>query len=156
MNAQKKYYEKHKTKILAHNRQYYFKHKNRIRIWNNQYQLRRSKIDTLYGIRRSLRRRFLLALDGTKKCTSIINLLGCSIDNFKQYIESKFMKGMNWNNHGTWHLDHIIPCSYFDLTIVSQQAQCFHYTNFQPLWAKDNLKKGKKLCGTNQKNTSNR
>lgn len=46
--------------------------------------------------------------------------------------------------HG-WHVDHIIPCSSFDLTDIKQQKICFHYTNLQPLWAIDNLKKSNKI-----------
>jgi hypothetical protein len=69
------------------------------------------------------------------------------MDQLKQYIETLFKPGMTWGNHGNfgWHLDHIIPCSSFDLTDVEQQKKCFHYTNLQPLWAKDNIKKGSKL-----------
>ena len=52
--------------------------------------------------------------------------------------------GKNWALDG-WHLDHIIPCSSFDLTIEEEQKKCFHYTNLQPLWAKDNLSKHNKL-----------
>ena len=72
-----------------------------------------------------------------KKCNSTLILLGCSIDFFKQYLESKFTKGMTWENRGVhgWHLDHIKPCILFDLSNPEQQKLCFHYTNYQPLWA---------------------
>ena len=58
---------------------------------------------------------------------------------------------MNWNNQGHkgWHIDHIKPCSSFNLTDSKQQEQCFHYTNLQPLWAKKNLSKGKKYVTKN-------
>lgn len=46
-------------------------------------------------------------------------------------------------NHGLWHIDHIKPCCSFDLTKADQQRECFHFTNLQPLWAKDNLRKNK-------------
>lgn len=64
-------------------------------------------------------------------------LLGCKIPEAKKYIESKFTKGMSWENHGLygWHIDHIIPCDSFDLTKEEEQLKCFHYTNLQPLWA---------------------
>ena len=51
-------------------------------------------------------------------------------------------------NHGNWHIDHRIPCCSFDLTTEEEQKKCFHYTNLQPLWDKDNLSKGGKYdCG---------
>jgi hypothetical protein len=92
-------------------------------------------------------RRILLAVKGSSKSKSTLELLGCNLDQLKQYIETLFKPGMTWGNHSKfgWHLDHIIPCSSFDLTDVEQQKKCFHYTNLQPLWAKDNIKKGSKL-----------
>jgi hypothetical protein len=72
--------------------------------------------------------------------------LGCDVITFKKYLESQFKEGMNWNNYGRkgWHIDHIRPCSNFDLSNLEQQKQCFHYTNLQPLWWKDNLIKSSK------------
>jgi hypothetical protein len=60
-----------------------------------------------------------------------------------KHLESHFTEGMNWDNYGVygWHMDHIIPCAAFDLTKPEDQSKCFHYTNLQPLWAKDNLSK---------------
>ena len=52
---------------------------------------------------------------------------------------------MTRDNYGMWHVDHIIPCASFDFSDPKQQELCFHYTNLQPLWAEDNLKKGAKL-----------
>jgi hypothetical protein len=72
--------------------------------------------------------------------------LGCSSwDELKNYLEKQFTCGMNWENMGEWHIDHIIPCSSFDLTNIEQQMKCFHYSNLQPLWAKDNLSKSNKI-----------
>jgi len=53
---------------------------------------------------------------------------------------------MSWNNYTYigWHVDHIKPCCQFDLSKPEEQAKCFHYTNLQPLWAEENLTKGKK------------
>jgi hypothetical protein len=60
------------------------------------------------------------------------------------HLEAQFRDGMSWDNYGRygWHIDHIIPCSSFDLTDTDQQRKCFHYTNLQPLWAHENLSKG--------------
>ena len=77
----------------------------------------------------------------------MIKMLGCSFEFLRNYIESKFLEGMTWENHGYygWHIDHIIPCSSFDLSIKENQFKCFHYTNLQPLWAFENLSKGDKV-----------
>jgi hypothetical protein len=74
-------------------------------------------------------------------------LLGCSIEFLKAHLESKFQPGMSWDNwsHKGWHVDHIVPISAFDLTDEAQLKQACHYTNLQPLWAKDNLKKHAKI-----------
>ena len=67
------------------------------------------------------------------------------MDDFKAYIESKFTDGMSWSNYGQWHLDHIIPLSKTDLTTSEGIKLATHYTNLQPLWAKDNMSKGDKF-----------
>lgn len=70
--------------------------------------------------------------------------MGADIETVKKHLESLFQNGMTWDNHGFdgWHIDHIVPCAAFDLTDPEEQKKCFHYTNLQPLWAKDNLSKG--------------
>lgn len=91
-----------------------------------------------------MRRRVHHALKGETKSESTLSLLGCSINYLKEYLESKFQQGMTWDNYGEWHIDHIKPCSAFDLSDPVQQKECFAYTNLQPLWAIDNLKKAYK------------
>lgn len=102
-------------------------------------------------LRTLISRRILDVLKGvSRKSAGTIDLLGCSIEFFRVYLESKFLDGMSWENHGqyrhggpmTWHIDHIVPCAAFDLTDLEQQKKCFYYTNLQPLWAIDNLSKG--------------
>lgn len=68
-------------------------------------------------------------------------LLGIPVKELKVYLERMFVDGMNWENYGKWHIDHIIPLSSFDLSQGVEQKKAFHYTNLQPLWAKDNLQK---------------
>ena len=65
----------------------------------------------------------------------------------KYHIESLFRPGMTWENYGFrgWHIDHIIPCSYFDLSIDENQLICFNFKNLQPLWQPDNFKKHNKF-----------
>lgn len=71
------------------------------------------------------------------------NILGCKYEYFIKHIEKQFKDGMSWDNHGEWHFDHIIPIS--SAKTEEEVMNLNHYTNFQPLWAFDNLKKGKKL-----------
>lgn len=97
-----------------------------------------------------IRVRGLIKGIGAAKAHSTYELLGCSLEEFIAHIEGKFQDGMTWQNHGRWkfgeppkwHIDHVIPCAAFDLTDPEQQKACFHYKNLQPLWARDNLRKG--------------
>lgn len=83
---------------------------------------------------------------GARKSDTTIKLLGCSYAEFIPHFEKQFKPGMTWENRGLlgWHIDHIRPCANFDLTDPEQQRICFHFTNLQPLWAADNLRKGTK------------
>jgi hypothetical protein len=94
-----------------------------------------------------LRGRVRSAILGNIKTENTLNLVGCSIEQLRGYLEKQFTKGMSWKNYGYhgWHIDHIRPCTSFNLSNPQQQKQCFHYTNLQPLWAKDNLRKNNKV-----------
>jgi len=116
------------------------------REYNRNYASKRRKTDSNYRLKDNCRKRINDALRnyGIKKSKHTMELIGCSIEKLKEHLESQFKDGMTWENHSLhgWHIDHKRPCSSFDLTNPSQQKLCFHYTNLQPLWAKDNLEKG--------------
>lgn len=115
----------------------------------NNTRNKRMKNDIEFKISTYLRNRVKAVIKGkgTNKAKKTLDLLGCSLLELKLHLESKFEVGMSWDNYGFygWHIDHIIPCSKFDLTKPEEQVKCFHYTNLQPLWAQDNLRKGNKL-----------
>ena len=71
-----------------------------------------------------------------------------SFEDFKIHLQNQFTKGMNWENAGEWHLDHIYPVSLANSE--EELIQLNHYTNFQPLWALDNIKKGNKIIDNKQ------
>ena len=75
------------------------------------------------------------------KRSKTYKLLGCTYKELKLYLESKFDNNMSWDNHGEWHIDHIIPLS--SANNKEEFEKLWHYKNLQPLWAKDNLEKRK-------------
>jgi hypothetical protein len=87
-----------------------------------------------------------VSVNGVRKAQSTFDLTGCTVPELRQHLQAQFTDGMNWSNYGRtgWHIDHIRPCASFDLADPKQQRQCFHYTNLQPLWAADNIRKGGK------------
>lgn len=111
---------------------------------NPLYRKNKLKKDINARIAANLRTRVKNALKNNYKSGSAVEDLGCSIEEFKVYLESKFTDGMNWGNYSQWHIDHIKPLCLFDLTDPIQFRQACHYSNLQPMWALDNLKKSSK------------
>jgi hypothetical protein len=94
----------------------------------------------------NLRTRLRRVTLGHRRRSAVLGLLGCDLESFKRHLESLFQPDMTWENYGYrgWHIDHVIPCTSFDLASPAEQARCFHYTNLQPLWRWDNQSKGNK------------
>jgi hypothetical protein len=143
------YRKKNKENVREQKRVHREKNKETLREKARVYCQNRRKTDNLYKISENLRVRMRQAIKSGHgfKLGSSSELLGCDCETVKKHLEGQFTEGMTWDNHGThgWHIDHILPCASFDLTDPKQQRECFHYTNLQPLWAKDNLEKGAKL-----------
>jgi hypothetical protein len=93
----------------------------------------------------NIRHRLYSALKNNSKKSSSLVYLGCSIQEFRQHLESQFKEGMSWDNYGNkegcWSIDHIQPCSSFDHSDEEQIKKCWHYSNMQPMWHVENLKK---------------
>jgi hypothetical protein len=140
-----KLYYKHHEKYKLNARKYKQKNKNKLREKNRIYANKKYKENIEYRLKKLIRGRISKALKRNSKFSSSLDLLGCSIDKLKNHLEQKFTEGMTWKNYGKWHIDHIKPCDSFDLKKHCQQKQCFHYSNLQPLWAKDNIKKSNKI-----------
>jgi hypothetical protein len=140
--------EKNKDKLKDYSKKYYEKNKDKIKEKDSKYQKKRKDNDPLYKLTCNLRSSISVAIKKGKgfKYGKSEELLGCTFDEVREHLENQFTEGMTWENHGLygWHIDHIKPCDVFDLSDESQQRECFHYTNLQPLWAKDNLEKSNK------------
>jgi len=155
----KNYYEKNKKCILKKCKIYVAKNKDKIKKNSKIYRIKnrkiinkkanirrqkREKVDIHFKIMNRSRHRISQAIKHNYKSDTTSNLIGCSVEYLKKYLESKFTEGMTWENYGKngWHIDHIKPCCAFDLSKKSEQKECFNYTNLQPLWWFDNLQKG--------------
>lgn len=140
----REYYNLNRETILFRNNEYNKKNRSKIAEYNNK----RYKTDIKHNLRVKTNRRVNEALRkyNIKMCNPVLNLLGCDYGFYEEYIYSKFTEGMNWERflNGEIHIDHKNPCISFDLTDSEQQKECFHYSNTQPLWAKDNRAKGSK------------
>ena len=117
------------------------------RATKTKYKRERKFIDLSYKLMENTRAAMRSALRDNAKSGHTIELLGCSIEYLRKYLEDRFMEGMSWDNYGLygWHIDHIIPLSYFHLDDPEQQKHAWHYTNLQPLWAADNFIKSNKI-----------
>ena len=144
--SNKMWREKNKERYKKNAKKYYIKNKLIIIKNNTKRKKIRLKTDLNFKLITNLRRRILHALKNNIKSNSTIKLLGVKhVEEVWKHLEKSFKPGMTRKNHGKWHIDHIIPCSSFDLTKPEEQAKCFHYTNLQPLWASENLAKGSKI-----------
>jgi len=105
------------------------------------YVYHRRQTDPGFKLKHNLCKRLRKALQGRSKSARTLELIGCDIDFLRRWLEAKFLPGMTWENYGVWHIDHIMPCASFDLSDPVQQRTCFRWTNLQPLWAADNIRK---------------
>jgi len=119
------------------------KNKDAINAKRREREKLRRDSDPIYRLRHNLSTRLYLAV--SKKIGKTSEIVGCSLEELMSHLETKFTEGMNWDNYGEWHVDHIRPCSSFNLEDPHEQMTCFHWSNLQPLWAKDNLSKGARL-----------
>lgn len=154
----KKYYQKNIDKLRKEKREYNKNHteekslydikyreenKQKIATYKKEWE-KEHKNDPIFKIKRNLRRRVHKVLKNMRKAGKTFELIGCTPEFFKSYIENQFTPEMTWKNYGSyWHIDHIKPCCTFDLSIIEEQKECFHYTNQRPLYYLDNLKRKK-------------
>jgi hypothetical protein len=161
----KNYKNKNKNTLKEKNKEYRIKNIDRIKDWrsknqeylkkyrqNNKlnfrlYIKRRSENEPIFKFKNNIRRLILHSFKrggkNFKKIDRTEVILGCTVEYFLNHISEKFKEGMGFENHGEWHIDHIIPLAF--AKTEEEVVKLNHYTNFQPLWAKENLSKGKKI-----------
>lgn len=150
---------KNRDRILAYSRDYGARHAEKKRQVSREWhrdnpekvkaRYRRDKQYPSRVMAWAVRGRFWRTLKrcSAKKANKIFSLVGCTPSELVAHLERLFKPGMTWENYGLhgWHVDHKMPCKAFDLTKPEEQKKCFHYTNLQPLWAKENWTKSAKI-----------
>jgi hypothetical protein len=165
------YRKKNPEKIKKNLREYYYNnleyHKKRSKLWSeknierkknykkiwnknnrehiNKYNYERNQNDMIVNLIRRCRSRlfqFLKTKNMSKK-NKTFEIIGCFPKELKEHLEKQFSNGMTWENRNEWHIDHIIPLS--SANSEEEVYKLCHYTNLQPLWKEDNLKKSNKL-----------
>ncbi len=174
---------KHKELLLQKARQWRAEHKERIAEYNKQWlsanralgmasrtrwynanrermvarQNEKYRTDLHFRIKVNLRGRLYTVLSRRRlngwKSAATMTLVGCSLDELIQHLTGLFTEGMSWDNYGRWHIDHKRPCDSFDLTRPEEQRECFHFSNLQPMWAADNIRKGSRWVDPGRKET---
>lgn len=139
------YRKKNIVKTKEAKQKYYKLHKKFL----NQQTVKRAYAkyngDLAFKIKQLIRSRIQKTVKRNSKKSASLQLLGCSIPEYRHYLQNGFLPGMCWENKGEWHIDHVKSISSFDLSTLEGQKAAFHYPNTQPLWAVDNRQKHCKL-----------
>lgn len=141
----KEWYVNNKERHSATRDLYAKNNKERLLYARRKWERNRMDTDINYILQKTLRSRIRGALKsaGGRKAERTENLIGCTVEEFRVFIESQFTDGMSWDNWTTdgWHLDHRIPISWFNLENENCRKLAFSYKNMQPLWWQENFSK---------------
>ena len=138
------YYLKNKEYIKEKSRLYRQKNKAKICSYMKKWLAEQRKNNPSFNINHKIASAYHKVLSGQIKNSKYFNIFNYSLKELKLSLESKFENGMSWDNYGEWHIDHIKPKSSFDCSNELDLIACWSLENLQPLWAKDNFKKGVK------------
>ena len=143
--TQRKYYLVNREKILVRCRKYEENNREKMNETRRKYQRTKMKTDPIYKLAKACRSRTrtFLKIRNFQKKSSTFKMIGCSPQELMRHLSLKFTAGMTLENHGKWHVDHIIPLS--SASNEEDVIRLCHYTNLQPLWAQDNLTKSNKI-----------
>lgn len=139
--ARKSVRESERTKSLRETDSEW-RHKTNQRVIARRKERRRT--DPQLAIRDACSNRINSALraQGATKSKTTMKLLGCNAQHLMESLVKQFKPGMTWEDRSKWHIDHVRPTTYFDLTDQEQQRVCFNWRNMQPLWPEENIEKG--------------
>ena len=141
----KKHYFENKDEYVKNHKKYRKENSEKITEIAKNYNKTRRRVDILYRLKLNLRSRIssYLKLKGISKTNKTIEFVGCSPEELRKHLENLFDINMNWENYGKWEIDHIIPLS--EDKNIQDIYKINNFTNLQPMWKLDNIKKGSKL-----------
>lgn len=157
---QKRNYQKHKESInkrnkiwVENNRGKSNEIKNKWKVVHREQYLaqareyaRKKRNDPYYKLSKNMSKAIWECLKNNKKQLNWLQFVDYNLDELIKHLESKFTSEMNWGNYGIyWHVDHIKPLSWFDLSVEFKEAWAL--SNLQPLEAKKNLSKNNRYVG---------
>lgn len=135
----REYCARNKEAHRARSAKYQRENADQYRQYQNKYNRERHAVDPVFRLTKRLRCRLRDALRGRKSYSrGTEKMLGCTFEEAVTHLEKQFVDGMSWQNMDLWHIDHIRPVASFE---DPADPACWHYTNLQPLWAEDNLRK---------------
>ena len=141
----KQWREKNKERHRQNAKDYYHNNKSRANEVKRKRRMIRRHSDPLYAFKEGVRSLILRAFKNKNytKSSQTHEIIGCEWADLSRHIESQFVDGMGWFNRSEWHVDHVIPLA--SAKSLDDIIRLNHYTNLQPLWAIDNLKKGSQM-----------
>lgn len=144
----KDWFCKNKEAALAYRKQWEIDNPDKVRAKFKRYDSKMRATNPSYALKKAMRCRIYAALSGATKGGGLYELIGCSLSDLRSHLETQFETGMNWENYGTaWHVDHIVPLAWFDLSDPTMQKKAFSYRNLQPLFAEENCRKRDRYVG---------
>jgi hypothetical protein len=133
-----------KERLKGYLREYFKKLevRERMRESNNMHQRRRME-DPLKRLRQSMSSQLSNSLkrQNTTKKNKTMQYVGCTKEFLKEHLESQFTDGMTWENRKEWHIDHYVPCAFFDFSSDEEIFISWNYRNLRPMWASENISK---------------
>lgn len=137
-------FQTNKDQIYEYRKEYNERNHEKIKTYMNTYMQNRYHTNINYKVKSICNKRIRDCVRNKSKKT--VEYIGCDIDFLKEWLEYQFVEGMTWDNMGIeWHIDHVRPCSSFDFSNDTDISECYHWTNLQPLFARDNISKSNKV-----------
>jgi hypothetical protein len=142
------YQAKNKERLYARQKEWVEANRDKVRATLKKHHQKMRATSPEYRLKKAMRCRIYTALMGIRMMKKTFEFLGCTVEQLRRHLESQFEPGMTWDNYGSgWHVDHVFPLAWFDLSDPDQQKKAFGLKNMQPMWADENSRKRDRFAG---------